>query len=109
MVFHRWLLGLFHAAPRAMAGKQKGAASRIMEKYPNETQAIFIIPPSIDELRKRVIARDGGATNDLDLRMENAQKEIAIADHFHFQLVNDEFEEAYNKFKKIIENIVSMG
>ncbi len=82
-------------------------ANTFMEKYPDEVQTIFIMPPSIDELRKRVILRDGREPDDLDLRMENGKKEIAQAQKFHFQVVNDEFDNAFAKFKKIIENIVS--
>ena len=82
-------------------------AKTFMDKYPIETQTIFIIPPSIDELRRRVLIRDGNKTKDLDLRMENGKKEIQMANLFHFQIVNDNFDEAFSKFKKIIENIVS--
>lgn len=82
-------------------------AKTFMEKYPNEVQTIFILPPSIDELRKRIVGRDGDHVKDLDLRLENGKKEIAQAENFQFQVINDDFEEAYGKFKKIIEKILS--
>ena len=65
--------------------------------------AIFIHPPSIDELRQRVILRDGKALPDLETRMANAQKEIKVAHEFDTQMVNDDFDRSYAEFKKIIE------
>ena len=82
-------------------------ANTFMEKYPKEVQTIFIMPPSVDILRQRLIGRDGNDSKDLELRLENGQKEMALAGNFHFQLVNDDFDEAFAKFKKIIEKILS--
>ena len=72
--------------------------------YPNAT-FIFILPPSIDELRRRLERRDRGRTQDLELRMKNAQAELKEADKFEFQLVNSDFEQSYQAFKKIIEEV----
>jgi len=82
-------------------------AQTFLKKYPKETMTIFILPPSIDELRQRVIKRDGDTIKDLDLRMKNAAREIAMADQFHYQMVNDEFESAYAHFKKLVEEIIA--
>ncbi len=67
---------------------------------------IFILPPSLDELRRRDIKRDGKVPEDLEIRMKNAEKEIAMASEFDYQLVNDDFESSYLKFKKIIEELL---
>jgi len=74
--------------------------------YP-DSKSIFILPPSIDELRRRVVKRDGKVPPDLEVRMENAQKEIARSDEFDFKIVNDEFESSYTVFKKIVEELLS--
>ncbi|MEK6553803.1 MAG: guanylate kinase [Bdellovibrionota bacterium] len=76
-------------------------AQTFKEKYPNAF-AIFIHPPSIDELRRRVVKRDGKALPDLETRMANAQKEIKVAHQFDAELTNDDFERSYATFKKII-------
>lgn len=73
-------------------------------KYPG-AKAIFILPPSIDELRQRVIRRDG-KTPDLEIRMRNAEIEIQAASEFDYQLVNDVFETSYKQFKNIVEEIL---
>ncbi|MCB0356908.1 MAG: guanylate kinase, partial [Bdellovibrionales bacterium] len=82
-------------------------AKTFMKKYPDQVETIFIMPPSIDVLRKRLVGRDGKQAKDLDLRLENGKKEIEQAQLFHYQVVNDEFEPAFAKFKKIIEKILS--
>jgi len=67
---------------------------------------IFILPPSIDELRRRILKRDSKPPQDLEVRMQNAHIEIQRAEEFDFQLINDNFEESYQKFKKIIDEIL---
>lgn len=81
-------------------------ADTFKTKYP-DSKSIFILPPSIDELRRRVVKRDGRVPEDLELRMQNATKEIALADQFDFKIVNDDFDRSYGAFKKIIEDLLS--
>jgi guanylate kinase len=71
-------------------------------KFP-DAKTIFILPPSIEELRRRVIKRDGAPPPDLDIRMNNAEKEMAKAPEFDIQIVNDDFEKSYQEFKKTVE------
>ncbi len=69
-----------------------------------DAKTVFILPPSIEELKRRVIKRDGGPPPDLDVRMQNAEKEMAKASEFDVRIVNDDFERSYAEFKKIVEN-----
>jgi guanylate kinase len=80
----------------------------LMGRFP-QSFSIFIVPPSIDELRKRVLQRDGDTVKNLDLRMKNASIELAQADEFSAQVVNDEFEVAFAEFKKMIEDLLGNG
>lgn len=73
--------------------------------YPDGV-SIFILPPSIEELKKRILARDSKPPADLDLRLQNAEKEIQLAHNFDYQLVNDDFEKSYQGFKKILEELL---
>lgn len=75
-------------------------------KFP-DAKTIFILPPSIDELRRRIEKRDGGMPADIEVRMANAEKEIREASKFDFQIVNDDFEQSYGEFKKIIEELLA--
>lgn len=74
--------------------------------YP-QSQSVFILPPSIEELRKRIIKRDGRIPPDIEIRMENAKKEMAEAPSYDYRIVNDHFESSYAEFKKIIENLLA--
>lgn len=80
-------------------------AETFKRKFPDAV-TIFILPPSIDELRRRVTKRDGKIPADLDVRMKNGEREIARAGEFDIQLVNDDFTESYRQFKKIIEELL---
>lgn len=75
-------------------------------KYP-EAKTIFILPPSIEELKRRVIKRDGGAPPDLEVRMLNAEKEMQKAHEFDVQIINDDFERSYAEFKKTVEKWIA--
>lgn len=81
-------------------------ARTFKSKYP-DAKTIFILPPSIDELRRRVIKRDGKVPEDLEVRMKNAEKEIKEASTFDYQIVNDEFQASYLRFKKIVEELLA--
>ena len=85
----------------------KGAQT-FKAKYP-DSKTIFILPPSIDELRRRIMKRDAKVPDDLEVRMNNAEKEIGFANTFDFQIVNDDFERSYNEFKKIVDALLADG
>lgn len=81
-------------------------ADTFKAKYPDAV-SIFILPPSIDELRRRIEKRDGALPTDMEVRMANAQKEILQASRFDYRIVNDQFEQSYAQFKKIVEELLS--
>lgn len=78
------------------------------KRYASILKTIFIIPPSLDILRQRIIGRDNKIPEDLDLRIKNAEIEMGQASKYNFQVVNDEFESSYAHFKKIIEEILNL-
>lgn len=78
----------------------QGAAT-FKRLYP-EAVSIFILPPSVDELRRRILARDKGKTADIDLRLKNAERELGEAHKFDHQIVNADFDKAYAELKKIV-------
>ncbi len=80
-------------------------AETFRRKFPR-SKSIFILPPSIDELRRRVFKRDGKVPGDIEVRMTNAEKEISRAHEFDFQIVNDIFETSYAEFKKIVAGLL---
>jgi guanylate kinase len=77
-------------------------AKTFKKKFP-QALTVFILPPSIDSLRHRVIERDGGVPRDIEIRMRNAQQEMAQAGDFDLKVVNADFDKAYGEFRKMIE------
>lgn len=75
-------------------------------KFP-KSKSVFILPPSIDELRRRIVGRDGRVPPDLELRLRNAEIEVSKVSDFDYHIVNDDFETSYSQFKKIIEELLS--
>ena len=66
---------------------------------------IAILPPSIEELRNRLIGRNTDSLDSISKRIEIATtelREIEKCDLFHSNLLNDDLEESYSKFKSII-------
>ncbi len=82
----------------------KGAGS-LKALYP-DSHSIFIKPPSLEELRERLLVRDHGKTQNLEIRLQNAEKELSVANQFDYEVINDDFDRAYSEFRKIIEKII---
>lgn len=64
---------------------------------------IFLIPPSMEELRRRLISRATENDADLELRWENAQKEMAEQDKYDHRIVNDDVQNAAREILRIVE------
>lgn len=80
----------------------QGAAT-LRKVFPDAT-FVFILPPNLDELRNRLTKRDGSKAKDLEVRLKNAEMELEHASEFEYKIVNDNFDSAYEQFKKIIED-----
>lgn len=76
-------------------------ARRIQELYPTAV-SIFVLPPSEDELRRRLEARGGDSVEVIEQRMREAVNEISHAGEYDFLVVNDEFERAAAEVRSII-------
>jgi guanylate kinase len=65
---------------------------------------IFILPPSWEELRSRLERRGEDAPDVIDLRMRNAQAEVAHVDKFDFVIINELFDRALFDLKAIVHS-----
>jgi guanylate kinase len=63
---------------------------------------IFIEPPSIEELRRRLEGRAEDSKETIELRLKNAQGEMDRAGEFTYRVVNDELELAYRRLRDIV-------
>lgn len=77
-------------------------ARRIHEMYGDEALAIFIKPPSIDELERRLRARGTEDESSLQNRLRRAREELQWEDRFDRKIVNDDLEAAWNELLQIV-------
>ncbi len=73
----------------------------LLKKKLNAT-CIFIQPPSMEELRLRLIHRKTENVEVINKRLAWAEKEIADSKNYDYQIINDELDIAYNVLKSII-------
>lgn len=76
-------------------------ARQIRQSFP-AARTIFILPPSLDELRRRLVGRGQDAPEVIARRMEAARAEISHAGEFEFLIVNDDFEAALADLHAVI-------
>ncbi len=79
-----------------------GALS-VKKLYGREALSIFIEPPSIEELRRRLEFRGTESSEVIDVRVDRAQYEISRAAEFDTAVVNDRLDEAINTVRNIIK------
>lgn len=66
-----------------------------------EAILIFLSPPSIEELRKRLEGRKTENSKDVEKRISLAEHEIAQAKHYDYHITNDNLEDAYRVLRSI--------
>ena len=66
----------------------------IKRQYGNKALSIFIQPPSIEELRRRLEGRATDAQEVIEQRLSKASYELTFADKFDIVIVNDDLEKA---------------
>jgi len=65
---------------------------------------IFILPPSWEELRSRLERRGEDSSEIIDIRMNNAQLEVAQVEKFDFVIINELFDRALFDLKTIVHS-----
>ena len=79
-------------------------ARQIKEKFStDQIVSIFILPPSIQELERRLRARAQDPEEIVQARMQEARNEISHYEEYDFTVVNDDLNSSYQKIRSIIE------
>jgi guanylate kinase len=79
----------------------------IKKQYPKECLSIFIMPPSLEVLAERLIARGSESDESVKKRLDKAEEEISKNGQFDTIILNDDFEIACEQTKEIITNFIS--
>jgi guanylate kinase len=77
-------------------------ARQVREIYP-ECVGIFILPPSIEELERRMRSRGQDADAVIRRRLDNARGEMEHAGEFHYAIINKDFDTARHELAAIIQ------
>jgi len=64
---------------------------------------IFVAPPSMDALEKRLVGRGEDGADVIEERMVNARREMARAPEYRHLIVNDDLDEAFRRLTEIVE------
>ena len=77
-------------------------AMQIMSKYP-DILSIFVLPPSIEELERRLRSRGTEDEETIQKRLEKAKSEMAMKDKYRYRVINDDLDAAVDKVLSIIK------
>jgi len=70
------------------------------------SRLIFILPPTIEELKKRIIGRNSENSESFNTRIDRALKELEYSDKYDYCIINDDLERAYKELVLIITDIL---
>ena len=76
--------------------------------YGNRALSVFIQPPSIEELRKRLTGRGTDSAEVIESRIAKAQFELDYADKFDVRIINDNLEKAEAEALKVITEFINI-
>ncbi|MBI2730828.1 MAG: guanylate kinase [Sphingobacteriales bacterium] len=84
----------------------KGAI-HVQQQYPQQTLSVFIQPPSVEELAKRLEGRGTETAESLAARVNKAAYEISFKDHFNKVIINDELTRACKEAEDVVGKFLS--
>ena len=80
---------------------------RIKRKFPQETLAVFVKPPSIDELKIRLKKRKTESEDRINMRIAKASAELATAPLFDVIIENDNLKKALKEAEDLVDNFIN--
>jgi len=81
---------------------------RIKKKFPEETLAVFVKPPSVDELKRRLKKRSTESEDKINMRVAKASVELATAPQFDTIIKNDKLEVALKETEELVKKHLSI-
>ena len=81
-------------------------AVHVQQQHPEQSLSIFIEPPSVEELKKRLNSRGTETQESLDTRLNKSTYELSFKDHFDKVIVNSDLERACNEAEAIVRSFI---
>ncbi len=78
----------------------------IRKNFGSQILDVFVMPPSVDELHKRLVARATETADSLSKRLEKAEKELHYAFRFNNVIVNIDLETSINDAKSLVQEFL---
>lgn len=82
---------------------ERKGAQKVMKSNPDAV-SIFLLPPDLDTLKKRLIKRNTETEDAISSRLEIAKEEIKCSDLFDYVVVNNELKRAVYEINEILDN-----
>ena len=105
--------GNYYGTPKSFVEKTLEEKSIIMEidvvgalnakKIFPQTVLVMVAPPSLEELRRRLVGRDSETEEQIENRLSRLEYELSHSDAYDYVLVNDDFERALQELSDIID------
>lgn len=80
---------------------------RLKEIFGEDALSIFVMPPSVEELRRRLVGRATDSPEKIEQRLAKAAEELTYADRFDRTIVNDSLEVAVVEVKQVVEKFLA--
>lgn len=97
----QWVESKLNAGVDVLLEIEVQGAKQIMQRFPGAV-LIFVSPPSFESLRERLVRRNTETSEKIALRLAKAQQEIREKYLFHYEVVNDNIEEAVLNLAHIV-------
>jgi guanylate kinase len=81
-------------------------AIHVQQEYPINTLSVFIKPPSVDELGRRLQSRGTETPESIETRVNKAAYELSFADQFKHVVVNDDLDKACKEAESIVRDFL---
>lgn len=85
----------------------KGAI-HVQQQFPQTSLSIFVLPPSIDELKKRLKARGTETPENIAVRLNKATYELSFSHSFNKVIINDNLEKACAETEAAIKEFIDL-
>lgn len=82
-------------------------AIHVQKEYPVNSLFIFVQPPSVKELKKRLQTRGSETLQSLETRINKASFELSFKNHFENTVVNNNLEDACKQAETIVSNFIN--
>jgi len=79
---------------------------RIKKKYPDRTLAVFVKPPSVDELKRRLKERKTENDDKINMRIAKASIELATAPQFDYIIENNDLQIALQEAQDLVKQFI---